>query len=37
MRLFKYDPLARKFDPAARSYWTPRGKAKPAESYFNQN
>ncbi len=37
MRLFRYDPLDRKFDPAARSYWTPRGKAKPPESYLNQN
>jgi len=36
MRLFGHDPLLRRFDPAARSYWTARGGAKPAESYFQQ-
>jgi hypothetical protein len=37
MRLFRYDPLARKFDPAAQSYWIPRIPNKPAESYFKQD
>jgi hypothetical protein len=37
MRLFRYDPLARKFDPAAKSYWIPRKTNKPAESYFKQD
>jgi hypothetical protein len=36
MRLLGYDPLLRRFDPAARSYWTARGGAKPADSYFQQ-
>jgi hypothetical protein len=37
MRLFRYDPLARKIDPAAQSYWTPRNPDKPGESYFKQD
>ena len=37
MRLFRYDPLARRFDPAAGSYWTPREKTRAPESYLNQN
>jgi multisubunit Na+/H+ antiporter MnhG subunit len=37
MRMFRYDPLARKFDPKAQSYWTPRDKKRTAESYFNQS
>jgi hypothetical protein len=36
MRLLGHDPLSRKFDPAAKSYWIPRDKAKTVESYFNQ-
>jgi hypothetical protein len=36
MRLFRYDPLSRRFDAKAESYWTRRDEAKPAESYFNQ-
>lgn len=36
MRLFGHDPLARKFDPAAKSYWSPRERTKTVESYFNQ-
>jgi len=36
MRLFGYDPLFRRFDPAARSYWTDRIAARPTESYFQQ-
>ena len=37
MRLFRYDPLARSFDPKAKSYWIPRKTNKPAESYFKQD
>jgi hypothetical protein len=37
MRLFRYDPLARRFDRQARSYWTARQTPKPPESYFNQS
>jgi hypothetical protein len=37
MRLFGHDPLSRKFDPGARSYWKPREKTKPVESYFKQS
>jgi len=37
MRLLRYDPLARRFDPGARSYWLSRPGKKPAESYFNQS
>lgn len=36
MRLFRYDPLSRKFDPGAKTYWKARGKPKPVESYFKQ-
>lgn len=37
MRLFGHDPLSRRFDPKARSYWVSRSGAKPAESYFRQD
>jgi ABC-type uncharacterized transport system permease subunit len=37
MRLLGHDPLSRKFDPGAKTYWKKREKAKSAESYFNQN
>jgi ABC-type uncharacterized transport system permease subunit len=37
MRLLGRDPLSRKFDPKAPSYWKPRQATKPVESYFNQN
>ncbi len=37
MRLLGRDPLSRKFEPGAESYWKPREKTKPAESYFNQS
>jgi ABC-type uncharacterized transport system permease subunit len=37
MRLLGNDPLSRKFDPGAGSYWKARPKAKPVESYFNQH
>jgi hypothetical protein len=36
MRLLGHDPLSRKFDPAAKSYWIPRDEAKTVESYFKQ-
>jgi hypothetical protein len=36
MRLFRPDPLCRRFDPDAPSYWTARDETKPPESYFNQ-
>jgi hypothetical protein len=36
MRLFGYDPLARKFDPRAQSYWIARDTKRTMESYFNQ-
>jgi hypothetical protein len=37
MRLFGHDPLARKFDPRARTYWVPREKKGEPGSYFNQS
>jgi len=37
MRLLRRDPLERKFDPTARSYWIPRNTTKPVESYFRQD
>jgi hypothetical protein len=37
MRLFGHDPLSRKFEPGSASYWKPRSKTKPPESYFNQS
>ncbi|HEY1763374.1 MAG TPA: SxtJ family membrane protein [Opitutaceae bacterium] len=37
MRLFRYDPLARSFDPEAQSYWIRRNGSKPAETYFDQS
>lgn len=37
MRLFRYDPLARRFDPDAPSYWIRREGSKSAETYFNQS
>jgi hypothetical protein len=36
LRLSGHDPLARRFDPAADSYWKPHGAAPSAESYFRQ-
>lgn len=36
MRLFGHDPLSRRFDPRAGSYWTPRDGKKTVESYFKQ-
>ena len=37
MRLFRHDPLSRRLDPQAKSYWKPRSAAKSAEDYFNQS
>ena len=37
MRLLGRDPLNRRFDPKAASYWTARGPERPAEDYFHQN
>jgi ABC-type uncharacterized transport system permease subunit len=37
MRLLGRDPLSRRFDPSAKSYWKPRDKGKSPESYFNQS
>src|SRR5579863_733976 len=37
MRLFRYDPLSRRFDPKARTYWMRREGSKSSESYFNQS
>jgi hypothetical protein len=37
MRLFHYDPLSRRFDSKAKSYWQRRTPAKSVESYFRQN
>jgi ABC-type uncharacterized transport system permease subunit len=36
MRLFGHDPLARRFDPGKRSYWSPADRTNPVESYFKQ-
>ncbi|NQT03149.1 MAG: hypothetical protein HQ580_14065 [Planctomycetes bacterium] len=35
-RLLGRDPLCRKFDPAAKSYWLSRRKPKGPEQYFHQ-
>jgi hypothetical protein len=37
MRLLGRDPLDRKFDPGAKSYWKARKADKPVESYFKQD
>lgn len=37
MRMFGHDPLARRFDPEAKSYWTAREGTRPVESYFDQS
>jgi hypothetical protein len=36
MRAFRYDPLDRRIDRAARSYWVDRGPARDPASYFRQ-
>jgi len=37
MRLLRYDPLTRRFDPKASSYWQERANPKPTASYFRQD
>jgi hypothetical protein len=37
MHLLRYDPLTRRFDPKAPSYWKERTSPKPADSYFRQD
>ncbi len=37
MRLLRYDPLTRRFDPKAPSYWQKRDNPKPVASYFRQD
>ena len=37
MRAVGYDPLQRRFDRAAPSYWIPRGPAATADRYFRQS
>jgi hypothetical protein len=36
MRICGRDPMQRKFDPQAKTYWQPREKAKPTNRYFRQ-
>ncbi len=36
MKLFGYDPLARRFDSKSTSYWQQRQTSKPSGSYFRQ-
>lgn len=36
LRLFGHDPLPRRFDRAAKSYWTPRPPQQQTERYFQQ-
>jgi hypothetical protein len=36
MRAVSRDPLARKFDPSATSYWTPHDPGADADRYFRQ-
>ena len=37
MRLLRYDPLSRRFDPQAASYWQKRANPKSVASYFRQD
>jgi hypothetical protein len=37
MRLFGHDPLSRKFEPNAPTYWMPRKTVRPVASYFDQS
>ena len=37
LRLFRYDPLTRRFDRAASSYWKTRAEPSTAERYFRQH
>jgi hypothetical protein len=36
MRVLGYDPMSRRFDPSAKSYWIPREAEEDAERYFRQ-
>ncbi len=36
MRLCGHDPMQRKFDPQAKTYWQPREQAKSTDRYFRQ-
>jgi hypothetical protein len=36
MRLFGHDPMQRRFDPAATTYWVRRGEPPKPEQYFRQ-
>jgi hypothetical protein len=36
MRLFGYDPMHRRFDPAAETYWAKRDEEATVERYFRQ-
>ncbi len=36
VRLLGNDPLARRFEPSARSYWTPRDNTRQVRRYFQQ-
>ena len=36
MRLVGYDPMQRRFDPQARSYWSPRESPRDPGRYFRQ-
>jgi Saxitoxin biosynthesis operon protein SxtJ len=37
MRLFRHDPLSRRLEPGAKSYWKARGPARAVQEYFNQS
>lgn len=37
LRLFGHDPMQRKLDPAARSYWSPHDPGTSVERYFRQS
>ena len=36
MRLFRYDPMYRRFDRTAQTYWVERDTQRPKASYFKQ-
>ncbi len=36
MRILGHDPMSRRFDPSAESYWVPRETEENAERYFRQ-
>ena len=37
MRLVGYDPMHRRFDPEAKTYWCPRKQDEPVDRYFRQS